>query len=68
LTTENFHKNKNRPLGFEYKCKDCAKKRTDRRIKRYENFTPEIKFYNKPPLLKRVNQPDFSMNSGFLLF
>jgi hypothetical protein len=27
----------------------------------YENFTPEIKFYNKPPLLKRVN--DVNLNN-----
>jgi len=43
LNDTNFHKNKNRPLGFEYKCKLCAKNRKDRRIKRYETFTEEQK-------------------------
>lgn len=28
LTPENFHRSKNRQLGFEYKCKECAKVRT----------------------------------------
>ena len=43
LNVSNFHKNKNRPLGFEYKCKICSKNRKDRRIKRYETFTKEQK-------------------------
>lgn len=28
LTPENFHRSKNRQLGFEYKCRECAKVRT----------------------------------------
>ena len=43
LSDNNFHKNKNRPLGFEYKCKTCAKQRKDRRVKRYSNLTKEQK-------------------------
>ena len=28
LTSENFHRSKNRLCGFEYKCKECSKART----------------------------------------
>jgi hypothetical protein len=43
LDSSNFHKSKSRTFGFEYKCKECAKDRKDRRIKRYESFSPEQK-------------------------
>lgn len=43
LNSSNFHRNKNRPLGFEYKCKVCAKNRNDRRVKRYGSLSKEQK-------------------------
>jgi len=43
LCATNFHRNRNRPLGFEYKCKVCSKLRENRKIKKYENLTIEQK-------------------------
>lgn len=43
LDEVNFHRSKNRPLGYEYKCKLCAKLRKDRRTKRYSSLTEEQK-------------------------
>ena len=31
-TVDFFHKDKNRPLGLMYRCKECEKKRKDKRI------------------------------------
>lgn len=44
-TEEFFYKDKNRPLGLMYRCKECDRNRKDRRSweKRKQNFTDEQK-------------------------
>ena len=45
-TPENFHREKSRPLGISYECKECQrsrKKGRDRRKERWSNLTPEQK-------------------------
>jgi len=41
VNSDNFHRNKNRPLGFEYKCKVCEHKRTNKHHKSWDKYTPE---------------------------
>lgn len=43
LNKSNFHANKNRPLGFEYKCKQCDRERCNRHVKPYSEFTDKQK-------------------------
>ena len=42
-TSDNFYKDKNRPLGLMYRCKECDKKRVDNRTyaERKAKQTPE---------------------------
>lgn len=40
---ENFYKDKNRPLGLMYRCKECDKKRIDKRVWKERIFTEEQK-------------------------
>lgn len=45
-TPENFYREKNRPLGLSYECKEChraRKKGRDRRKERWSALTPEQK-------------------------
>lgn len=45
-TPENFHREKSRPLGLSYECKQCHNSRKqgrDRRTERWANLTPEQK-------------------------
>lgn len=58
-TNEFFHKSKDRPLGLDYRCKECSKFRKDNRTSAYraENMTEKQKInrkksqslYNKSP-------------------
>ena len=43
LTTNHFYKEKDRPFGFGYLCKECCKERKDYRPNRWRNATPEQK-------------------------
>jgi len=49
-TPENFHREKSRPLGLSYECKDChraRKKGRDRRKERWDALTPAQKDLRK---------------------
>lgn len=48
-TSEFFYKDKNKPLGLMYRCKECDKKRPDARNskERYKNMTLEQKIIKK---------------------
>jgi hypothetical protein len=49
-TPENFHREKSRPLGLSYECKEChraRKKGRDRRKERWGALTPEQKELRK---------------------
>lgn len=48
-TSEFFYKDKNKPLGLMYRCKECDKKRPDNRNskERYKNMTLEQKLSKK---------------------
>ena len=43
LDSNNFHRSKNRTLGFEYKCKSCENKRTKTNRKDWSKYTDEQK-------------------------
>lgn len=45
LNVDNYYKDKNRALGFMYRCKDCDRKRVDNRCnkERWLNISPEAK-------------------------
>ena len=47
LKPANFHRNKNRLLGFEYKCKVCEKTRTAKKTKKYADLTQEQKLIRR---------------------
>jgi len=52
---ENFHREKSRPLGLSYECKEChsaRKKGRDRRKERWGALTPEQKVLRKARMLK----------------
>jgi hypothetical protein len=59
-TPDNFHRERSRPLGLSYECKQCHKNRKkgrDRRKERWANLTPEQKAKVKERQ-KRYNQTD----------
>lgn len=52
---ENFHREKSRPLGLSYECKEChrdRKKGRDRRKERWGALTPEQKELRKARMLR----------------
>jgi len=52
---ENFHREKSRPLGLSYECKEChrdRKKGRDRRKERWGALTPEQKAFRKARMLR----------------
>jgi hypothetical protein len=52
---ENFHREKSRPLGLSYECKEChrdRKKGRDRRKERWGALTPEQKVLRKARMLR----------------
>lgn len=54
-TPENFHREKSRPLGLSYECKEChseRKKGRDRRKERWGALTPEQKVLRKARMLR----------------
>ena len=54
-TPENFYREKSRPLGLSYECKDChrsRKKGRDRRKERWSALTPEQKDKRKARMLR----------------
>ncbi len=54
-TPENFHREKSRPLGLSYECKDChraRKKGRDRRKERWGALSPEQKEMRKARMRK----------------
>lgn len=57
LNSNYFHRNQNRPHGFEYKCKECAKNRKDRRINRYAEMTVQQKMNHRKANVKYAKTP-----------
>jgi hypothetical protein len=54
-TPGNFHREKSRPLGLSYECKEChseRKKGRDRRKERWGALTPEQKVLRKARMLR----------------
>lgn len=54
-STENFHREKSRPLGLAYECKSChraRKKGRYRRKERWSSLTPEQKELRKARMLR----------------
>lgn len=47
LTSEFFHKDKNRYLGFSYRCKTCSALNKDKRVNRWQEMTTEERLKRK---------------------
>lgn len=59
-TSENFHREKSRPLGISYECKEChraRKKGRDRKQERWANLTPDQKEARRKRNLRWTQTP-----------